>query len=165
MTVSGRTLYIYVVGTAGGARPAGGVAYPAGAFWFSPPTCNENRRTGGAGEPGAGHTHTGRAPRLTRDEHTVTDRESHDRTDPLTNKLTTDPTRTDRRTEKTRKPGHTRTTRCQSAATQKRRPQRTQPDTNPAPSRSQSTSPRTPRVCSKAVVYLIPVYRYGTGTA
>ena len=118
----------------------------------------------GAGEPGAGHTHTGRAPRLTRDEHTVTDRESHDRTDPLTNKLTTDPTRTDRRTEKTRRPGHTRTTRCQSAATQKRRPQRTQPCPLPLPEHLPAYSPRLlegGRVPNTGV----PVwYRYSIGT-
>ena len=34
------------------------------------------------GEPGHTHTHSGRAHSRTRDEHTVTERESHDNTDP-----------------------------------------------------------------------------------
>ena len=162
MTVSGRTLYIYVVGT-GTVAPDRRVASrtrPARSLRQR----KHRAHTGGAGEPGAGHTHTGRAPRLTRDEHTVTDRESHDRTDPLTNKLTTDPTRTDRRTEKTRRPGHTRTTRCQSAATQKRRPQRTQPCPLPLPEHLPAYSPRLlegGRVPNTGV----PVwYRYSIGT-
>ena len=141
-----------------GARPAGGVAYPAGAF--SPPCANENTRP----HRGRAGSRSRERDTHTRDEHTVTDRESHDRTDPLTNKLTTDPTRTDRRTEKTRRPGHTRTTRCQSAATQKRRPQRTQPCPLPLPEHLPAYSPRLlegGRVPNTGV----PVwYRYSIGT-
>ena len=94
------------------------------------------------------HTHSGRAHSRTLDEHTVTDRESHDHTDPqrhttmhTTTQAQTSTDSTRRRTGKNR----SRTPRCQSAATDQGE---AAPDSeeggepNPAPSRSQSASPR-----------------------